>query len=175
MLLAVSLISSPTFNDPVDTYGYGLRVTARITFAFFMLAYVARPVQQLFGVGSWLVRHRRYLGLAAAFSHTVHFGYIVLWANASGEEIALVTLIFGGGAFVFLWLMALTSNDLSVRRLGLWWKRGHRFGMHYVWIVFVYTFMGVALAVPWYWFFVGAGLAGLLLRILARARRPSPG
>lgn len=173
-LLAVGLGSSPTYDAPLDAYGYGLRVTARISFTFFMLAYLARPLQDLFGAGGWLLRHRRYLGLAAAFAHTVHFAYIVLHTSASGKGVDPVTVLAGGGAFVLLWLMALTSNDLAVRALGRWWKRLHRIGIHYVWAIFVYTFAGAALFAPWYWLFVAIGGAGLLMRVIARRRPPEP-
>jgi DMSO/TMAO reductase YedYZ heme-binding membrane subunit len=96
----------------------------------------------------------------------------VLHTRASGSSIDVVTFVFGGAAFVLLWLMAITSNDLAVRSLGRWWKRVHRFGMHYVWAVFVYTFMGVAFAAPWYWLFVVVGFGGLALRVIARRRMP---
>jgi DMSO/TMAO reductase YedYZ heme-binding membrane subunit len=69
--------------------------------------------------------------------------------------------------------MALTSNDLAVRTLGRWWKRVHGFGIHYVWVVFVYVFAGAALFDPWYWLFVVAGVAGLTLRVIARRRLPA--
>jgi DMSO/TMAO reductase YedYZ heme-binding membrane subunit len=126
------------------------------------------PTTDSKAVGRWLVLHRRYLGLAAAFAHTVQFGYIVLYTGASADGIDPVTLVAAGGAFVFLWLMALSSNDFAVRRLGRWWKRLHRVGIHYLWVVFVYTFGGIALFAPWYWSFVAVGIAGLLLRVIAR-------
>jgi len=173
-LLAVGLGMSPAYEQPIDAYGYGLRVTARISFTFFMLAYLARPLRDRFGIGGWLLYHRRYLGLAAAFAHTVHFAYIVLHTGASAKPADPLTLLFGGGAFVILWLMALTSNDAAVRALGRWWKRLHRFGIHYVWAIFIYTFAGAALFAPWYWLFVAVGLAGLLMRVAARRRRPRP-
>ncbi|NIP16390.1 MAG: hypothetical protein GWM88_17245 [Pseudomonadales bacterium] len=171
LLLMAGLGVSPHHAEPVDAFGYGLRVTARTAFLFFMLAYLARPVRELTGGSTWLVRHRRYLGLAMAVAHTVHFGYIVLYFRAVGELPDAITIVFGGGAFVVMWLMALTSNDASVRRLGARWRRLHRGGMHYLWFIFAYTWLGVALVDPWYWGFVAVALIGFAVRIAAQVAR----
>jgi DMSO/TMAO reductase YedYZ heme-binding membrane subunit len=175
--VAVALVASlwlhPQDMSTIEYYGHALRVTARIAFTFFMLAYVARPLVEVTGGGGWLVRNRRYLGLAAAIAHSVHFGYIVAYFEAIGEVPDLGVASLGGGAFVALWAMAATSNNTSVRALGPWWKRLHRFGMHYLWVVFVYTFAGRIAETPGYWLFVAIGLAGLALRIVAALKKRS--
>lgn len=156
----------------IDYYGYGLRVTARVAVTFFVFAYVARPLVQVLGVGQWLVRHRRYLGLAAALTHTVHFGFVVAHDSVTDQPADLVTWVLGGLAFVLFWVMAATSNNVSVRQLGVWWRRLHRFGMHYIWLVFFYTYLGAAVGTGgWYWTFPVALLSGLVLRIAAFARQ----
>ncbi len=158
------LVFAPTFETVKEGYGYGLRVTARITFVFFLLAYIARPMVVLFRKGQWLVRHRRYLGVMAALSHTVHFGYVLLYFAATGEALEVTTIIFGGLGFVFFWIMALTSNDASVRALGMWWKRLHRTGMHYNWLIFAQTY----LFTPWG---IAVALAAGGLRLAARIKQ----
>lgn len=156
----------------IDYYGYGLRVTARVAVAFFVLAYIARPMVQVLGTGQWLVRHRRYLGLAAALTHTVHFGFVVAHDNVTDQPADLLTWILGGLAFVLFWMMAVTSNNTSVRRLGVCWRRLHRFGMHYIWLVFLNTYLGAAFgAGGWYWIFPVALIGGLALRIAAFVRQ----
>ena len=170
-VIAGALLLHPDYDTVLDYFGYALRVTAWISFSLFMLAYVARPLVQVTGTGQWLVRNRRYLGLGAALSHTVHFGYVVVFSIALDEPQDAVVIIFGGAAFVFLWLMALTSNDLSVRSLGNSWRILHRAGLHYVWLIFMQTFLGSALVNPMAWPFVGLGLAGLVLRVTAWVQR----
>jgi DMSO/TMAO reductase YedYZ heme-binding membrane subunit len=175
--LAASLLLAPDYPLAKDDYGYGLRVTARIAFLFFMLAYAARPMVQILGQGQWLLRHRRHLGLAAAAAHTVHFFYIVLYFRETGEAIEPITMVFGGLAFVLFWLMSLTSNRLSQRTLGAWWRRLHTVGMHWIWIIFLQSWVGGAMLVPWQWAFVALSAAGLGLRIAAFAgkrRRLAP-
>ena len=72
VMLGIALLLTPEEIALEERHAYGLRVTARIAFAFFMLAYIARPLVQTFGTGHWLMRHRRHLGLAAALAHAVH-------------------------------------------------------------------------------------------------------
>ena len=76
--------------------------------------------------------------------------------------------------------MALTSNRASQRRLGANWARLHRFAMHYLWLIFMQAFAGVAIAEgdPLYIAIAAArlrgcaaaGLMALMLRIAASLR-----
>lgn len=162
-----------------DYASFGMRLTARLAAAFFLLAYVARPLLELTGVGRQLVRHRRYLGLAAAIAHTVHAWFVFDYFRVIGESIEPVVLVGGGGAFLALWLMALTSNDASQRWLGANWRRLHRFGMHYLWLIFFQTLLGTALVNAAYWPAAAAFAIGALLRARAwqvrRRRRAAAG
>jgi DMSO/TMAO reductase YedYZ heme-binding membrane subunit len=38
--------------------------------------------------------------------------------------------------------MAATSNTWSVCGLGRWWKQLHRFGIHWLWFIFTFTYFG---------------------------------
>jgi DMSO/TMAO reductase YedYZ heme-binding membrane subunit len=174
LALTGSLLLAPGYEVAKDYFGYGLRVTARITFVFFMLAYVSRPLVQVMGTGQWLVRHRRYLGLAAALSHTVHFLFIIFYFRETGEQIDLITLVLGGASFVLIWLMALTSNRASITALGPWWGRLHTTGMHWAWVIFFQSWVGGAMEVPWQWAFVAVSVAGLGLRVAASIKKRRP-
>lgn len=170
--MGVLLWLSPV-GDLREELGNALRVSARFAFFALLLAYIARPWQQLTGSGRWLLRHRRYFGLAAALTHTVHFGYIVALYVLTDEVLEAVTAVFGGLAYVMIWFMALTSNRASQQRLGTWWSRLHRFGMHYLWLIFMQSFAGRAIAEgdPLYVAIAAAGLAALMLRIAASLRQ----
>ena len=75
--LAVSPVALPMSSETtLEHISYMLRVTARMAFVMLLLAYVARPLGQLSGRTFGFMRLRRYLGLSAALSHTVHFGYV---------------------------------------------------------------------------------------------------
>ena len=47
--------------------------------------------------------------------------------------------------------MALTCNNRAQRAMGLWWRRVHLVGMHYIWLIFMQTFVGVALVASSGW------------------------
>lgn len=145
-LTCLLLVSHPPYSDARDYVGYALRVTAWLSFSFFIVAYAARPMLQLFDSGwrqqfaRFAVQNRRYFGLGAAFVHTVHFGYVVVFALAT--PVAWSTIVFGGLAFVLLWAQAVTSNAKAIAALGPRWKVLHRASMHYVWLIYTFTLLG---------------------------------
>jgi len=168
-LLGVSWLVSPATSQ-ADQIGYMLRATARLAFSFLLLAYLAKPLLQLFGVGSGLVKNRRYLGLAMAFTHSVHFYYVVLYQIQSEEPLTWLVGLGGGLAFVLMWLMAATSNTASMRLLGPYWRWLHLVGLHYLWLVFMQFFLPTALAPNAdlvYVLLAGTGMLALVLRIAA--------
>jgi DMSO/TMAO reductase YedYZ heme-binding membrane subunit len=166
----------------ISTYGYNAegmvwytRWTARVSFTFFTLAFVASAIVRLSAgdVGKWLLRNRRYLGLNFALAHGAHLAALIRWHQMTGIEVEPVTILLGGLAYVLAALMAVTSNDFSVRKLGRNWRRLHLFGVWYLWVVFTYTFLGQALEKPAYWVVVIVALlaARLRLRVLFREAR----
>lgn len=174
VLLLLGYLAMPEYAGLDEEVGYMLRVTARIAFLFLMLAYLARPVRMLLGnvqatrnlVRTWL-KHRRYLGLSMALAHTVHAGYVLALPLLLDVELDLITVIGGGLAFVLMWGMAATSNDASMRALGKNWRRLHLLGLHYLWLIFMQSFIGrvfVENADPLYAVLVVIGFVGLILR-----------
>jgi sulfoxide reductase heme-binding subunit YedZ len=157
-----------------------VRATARSSAVLFVLAYAASSVRRLWpSTGTrWLLRNRRYLGVSMFVSHTLHMGALLALARTSAFVPDVGTLAAGGLAYLLLAAMAATSWDGAVARLGARrWSRLHRVGLHYVWFVFLFTFVGVAAAAssPGQRALAGvavAALAGALgLRLLARHRR----
>ncbi len=160
----MGLTAFPHFEDGLR---FMVRETAYASTTFYLLAYYARPLLNLTAsdVARALVRTRRQIGLAAALAHTVHFGAVVSWLRFTGERVDIITVVFGGLGFVAFWLMAATSNDISVKWLGAHWKRLHRYCLHYIWIIFMQTYLGDAFDQPWYWVFVALLAVGLAMRI----------
>lgn len=117
-----------------------LKPTAWLAFLLFIMAFTASSIQISFksSYGRWAMKNRRYLGLSFALVHFVHAG-LVLSNLALTEASRTVGELSGGGlAYVFLGLMALTSNNASVRKLGAKnWKRLHKLGSYYIWLIFV--------------------------------------
>lgn len=174
VVLALCYLWMPAVAELRDEVGYMLRVTARVGFVCLMLAYVARPLVQVTGRGRGLLRHRRYLGLSFALAHTIHFGYVASLVVVLGETIEPFVAVFGGLAFVLLWVMAATSNNASVRLLGKNWRRLHLVGMHYLWLIFMQSFAGRLGPADEYHLYAGLfglGAGGAFLRAYAFYRR----
>ncbi len=131
-------------DDVLGQWQLAARYTARVGLPVFLIAYAASSLVRLWPgeVTKALLRHRRQWGLGFTLTHSVHLvvltGYILL----SGHPPTAATLAGGGGAYVMLYLMALTSNDASQRKLGIWWKRLHRLGIHWLWFIFAFSYFG---------------------------------
>ena len=105
-------------------------------------------------------------------------GALTSWFVAIGEMPETVTIIGGGLAYFFIALLALTSNDWSVRKLGpKVWRRLHLTGVAYVWLIFMNSYLArlasetppeprVIFAIT-----AGLGFLALGLRITAWAAR----
>ncbi len=168
-------IGLATGAAPDERWRLAARYTARLAFLVFMPVYVASAWNRLApsAASRWAMVHRRSLGLAFATAHTIHLGALTTYNVVAGTVPNGSTLVVGGGAFVTLYAMVLTSNDDAVRWLGARrWQRLHRFGMHYLWFVFAFSYAGRVVGgklafVP----LLALALAGLGLRIAAHRSR----
>ena len=117
-----------------------LKPTAWLAFALFIMAFTASSIQILFRgtCGRWAMKNRRYIGLSFALVHFVHAGLVLSNLVLTEESRTIGALTGGGLAYLFLLLMALTSNNAAVRKLGAKnWKRLHKVGSYYIWLIFV--------------------------------------
>jgi len=159
--------------DAAEGWQHAARYTARFAFLAFLPVYVARPWQALAPgpAPRWLLARRRALGLGFATTHYVHLAALSLFFVVSGEAPDPVVLVVGGGTFVLLTAMVATSNDAAVRRLGTRrWKRLHRVGIHALWFVFAFSYLGRLAEGRWFFApFVALALGALALRGVAWA------
>lgn len=94
----------------------------------------------------WTLRNRRWIGLSFASSHFIHLGLIVsmtvLFPDPFVSEQSMAQWVFGGLAYGFVFLMALTSTDQAQRWMGMKnWKRLHFVGSHWIWTLFLLTYV----------------------------------
>jgi len=142
---AVVLGSLAIWSDPVEGWLHAARYTARFSFFVFLTAFLASSLVYWLPSAPtrWLRAKRRYLGLSFALAHFVHLGALITYLNLSGDTRSLLTLIGGGGAYVMIALMALTSNDWSVRTLGpKTWGWLHWLGAWDIWFIFTFSYFG---------------------------------
>lgn len=144
MGLAAAVLGHVWGGDAAEQWQLATRYTARVGFPLLILAYIARPLVELrkYPWANALLARRRWIGLGFAMSHSVHLYCLITYFRVSGESPAPQMLVVGGAAYVTMYLMALTSNTAAMRMLGKWWKRLHQFGIHLLWFVFAFSYLG---------------------------------
>lgn len=131
-------------DGPVEQAMLAARYTARVSLALFLPLYLAAALARLAPgpASAALVRDRRWWGLAFALAHVIHLAALVTYFRLSGDPPHMLTLV--GGGFGYAVLAAMTVSSLSPVRpaAGLWRGRLHAFGLHYLWLVFAFTYFG---------------------------------
>jgi sulfoxide reductase heme-binding subunit YedZ len=121
------------------------RYSAHLAFVFLLLAFSASTLKALVANAQTrgLVRYRRQLGLGFATAHTFHLVALILFlSNLEGYSVDASVAVAGFG-YVVTALLALTSNDYSVRRLGpAKWKQLHAIGISILMLYFFVAFSG---------------------------------
>jgi sulfoxide reductase heme-binding subunit YedZ len=113
-------------------YGEVIHVSGELSARLLILTLAVTPLRLMFANAywpAWLLHRRRYLGVASfcyALLHTI----VYLQKKASLALIWQEGLSFnmwsGWLAFCIFLILAITSNDASVRRLRRAWKKLHR-------------------------------------------------
>lgn len=159
-----------------ESWRLAARYTARVGFPLLIVTYSASSLFALWRgrASAALMRDRRWWGLGFAASHTIHLFALIQFFRTSGEAPSPVAVIGGGAGYVLLFAMALTSNAAAQRALGRNWKRLHRLGIHWLWAVFAFSYVGRIFEPDARW--VGiygftVAIAALALRIAALRKR----
>ena len=159
-----------------------IRITAATSLVLFSLAFSASSLNQLLAAGRWraLLQARRRIGIAFAISHSFHLIAIIALVQIAydGDFSQLGDVAGGAVVYGFIYLMALTSNDASVRILGpRQWKWLHKIGVYLIWLALTGSYIANALDKGGllYWAYSALCIGLLLLRITAfwRARTQS--
>ena len=161
-----------------------LRTTARVSFVWFMLAFVASPLHWLrpTRASAWLFSRRRALGVIFGLSMSIHVGFILrLFALHAPERPPMVTdadFFIGIPGLVMVGLLTITSVDALKRRLGpIAWQRLHTTGIWVVWTIFFLCLVDsvgrktTAHPVLAYYTFIAVLLLAMGLRVIAARHR----
>lgn len=149
-LLVWDTVAANLGVEPIREIEHRLGLTA----LYFLIGGLAvTPVLRLFGLN--LIRYRRAIGLLAFAYLCLHMlawavmDMGLLWGQMARDVVKRPYLLFGMAAFLALLPLALTSNDLSIRKMGgQAWRRLHRLVypaavlacVHYLWVGKVITF-----------------------------------
>ncbi|MCY3885068.1 MAG: ferric reductase-like transmembrane domain-containing protein [Gammaproteobacteria bacterium] len=114
-------------------YGEYLHWTGEQSARLLIVTLAITPARRLFPkirALRWFVARRRDLGIATFLYAAMHtLAYLVKKSNFKVilSEASEIGVLLGWLAFVVILLLAATSNDYSVRRLGPHWKTLHRY------------------------------------------------
>lgn len=150
-VFAVSLFVSYSVYTRNDFFpeAYSLAVTAGKSALIFLILASIPGIARRFGIKHkifvLLSMFRRHLGIATymfVFMHVSTMFYIPLLAGLKPNQLLSTAFQLAGfGANVLLFVMFLTSNDFSTKRLGIWWKRIHSVVYVVIWLVFIHTYL----------------------------------
>ena len=134
------------WNAPAITHA--IDATRRSSLILFAIAFTASSVESLWpsSLSRWSLRNRRWIGLSFASSHFIHLDLIismtVFFPDPFVRDQSMAQWVFGGLAYGFVLLMALTSTDQAQRWMGMkTWKRLHFVGSHWIWTLFLLTYL----------------------------------
>jgi DMSO/TMAO reductase YedYZ heme-binding membrane subunit len=118
--------------------------TALISFFYFVLSFSAGSLYSFSpnSVTTFIRQDRRYVGLSFALSHTFHLAAIVSFYIVMQERPSIIQVVGGGLGYLTIYVMAVTSNDWAVKKLGFRrWKQIHQFGAMYIAIIFMNSYL----------------------------------
>lgn len=172
IVTALALWSQPQW---VDALRSSIRVTARTSFALFLATFLASSLAALvpsdFTRG--LLRERRFLGLAFAFSHAVHAVLILLYVKFFPETFwngrSAAANIPGSVGYLFIALLAATSFPYAVKLLGARvWKGLHSIGTWVIAGVFLLSFYKRLPMGSWYPLGFGLIFSAIVFKLIAK-------
>ncbi len=173
LMTGLILVLNP---DLLDATRMAIRATARTSFALFLAAFTASAFAVLMPspFSKSLVRERRFIGLAFAFSHLVHAVLIYSYGQLNPEfwpGRTSVGNIPGSVGYLFILLMALTSFKSTARMIGgRAWKVLHVTGLWVIAAVFTYSnFKRIPMS-AWYVLPFGLMCAAIALRLMGKNR-----
>ena len=132
LLLVIESFSKDSVNEM-------LTITVRMSFLYFIFAFSASSIKFFYKspFSFWLLRNRRYIGIAFGLSFIMHFLGIGLKAwlypDPFVEGLHFNRVVRGGLMLGTVVLLTLTSSDYVVRQVRPWlWKSVHVIGSFYI-------------------------------------------
>lgn len=189
LIVVMSALVVAMQPELIDGLRSAIRATARTSFALFLTAFTASAFAVLVpsALSKALVRERRFIGLAFAFSHFVHAVLIYAYGQLNTEfwpARSVVDNIPGSTGYLLILLMTLTSFKAPARLLGpKAWKVLHVTGLWVIVAVFAFSnFKRIPMS-AWYVLPLGLTCAAVAIRLVGKlalaskrrqALRPSP-
>lgn len=177
LLFILLAISFSNFDFSETFMRERIRIAARIAFFYWILAFWAGPLWKVWrnDTVKFIFRTRRQIGVSAAVAQTV-FITLVAWTISEmprpfEEVVPFNELMIGASGMVTYWVLALTSNNISIKLLGKWWKRMHTVGVYYLGYSYILEFTPGLGENPAYYFPLALILGCFALRVFLVGKR----
>ncbi|MFJ2367082.1 hypothetical protein ACIPIN_25875 [Pseudomonas sp. NPDC087697] len=176
LMTALILLLNPDLLEGIRS---AIRATARSSFALFLTAFTASAFAVLIPgpLSKFLVRERRFIGLAFAFSHLVHAVLIYTYGQLNPEfwpGRSTLGNLPGSIGYAFILLMALTTFKGPARLLGAKaWKSLHVTGMWVIAAVFSLSNLKRIPMSAWYLLPLCIMLSAIVIRVMGKRARAS--
>lgn len=113
------------------TYDMIMHITGEFAGRFLVISLIATPIALLLPkvkIGRWLIRNRRFFGVAAFAYTLLHTIFYLLEYPLSRiiDESLDLAILTGWIAFLIFIPLAITSTDAAVKRMGSAWKKLQR-------------------------------------------------
>jgi DMSO/TMAO reductase YedYZ heme-binding membrane subunit len=174
LIVVMSALAVAMQPELIDGLRSAIRATARTSFVLFLTAFTASAFAVLVPspFSRALVRERRFIGLAFAFSHFVHAALIYAYGQVNTEfwpARSVVDNIPGSSGYLLILLMTLTSFKAPARLLGpKAWKALHVTGMWVIVAVFAFSnFKRIPMS-TWYLLPFGMTCAAVAIRLVGK-------
>jgi len=121
--------------------------SAKISFTMFCMAFAASAIHKRMknSFSFWWLMNRKYFGISFAINHLIHLGFLVVLQQVFHpvfDLAASTSLLAGGGAYLFIMLMLLTSFETFSKYLSRKsWKLLHTVGGYWIWVIFLSTYV----------------------------------
>jgi len=170
-LLPFALLAIPSYDivkgliHPIYPHGQMMYLSGIYSVYLLVITLAITPVATMLKhlpwgltIGRFLLIRRRSFGLGCFYYASLHMLHYVTQIRTLKRviyEASFLPYAIGWGAFFVLLILALTSNNLSLRRLGRNWKRLHRL-----------TYLG-AICTFWHWLLFASNLQSAQLWLAA--------
>ncbi|MFK7932572.1 MAG: sulfite oxidase heme-binding subunit YedZ [Saprospiraceae bacterium] len=132
LLLAIpGIMVSKNYLTATLDYGMIMHITGEFAGRFLAISLIATPLALMFPKGrvtKWLIRNRRFFGVAAFAYTLLHTIFYVLEYPISQllNEFIDIAILTGWIAFFVFIPLAITSTDAAIKRMGPAWKKLQR-------------------------------------------------
>ena len=137
--------NAPAIHQAIDA-------TERSSLILFAIAFTSSSLESLWpsSLSRWTLRNRRWIGLSFASSHFIHLGLIVsmtvVFPDPFVSQQSMAQWVFGGLAYGFVFLMALTSTDQAQRWMGMKHVKEGPLGFYLPFLVFTLALIPIRYA-----------------------------